>query len=68
MKGLPERREHLETFLNGYAPPENGQHFPQGPPRETDSDISTLRLCSAYGQANNLVPHKVKAKATNKIY
>ena len=66
MEGLPRKKEHLRTFLGRYAPPEDGQHLPQGLPGEADNDISTPGLCFTHGQANNLAPREAKAKATNK--
>ena len=42
MEGLPRKREHLRTFFNRHAPPEDGQHLPQGPLGEADSNINTL--------------------------
>ena len=66
MEGLPVRREHLETFLGRHAPPEDGLHLPQGPPGEADSNISTLRLRSAHGQANDPAPRKAKARTIDR--
>ena len=66
MERLPRRREHLGTFLGSHAPPEDGQHLPQEPSGEADSDISTPALRSAYGQANNPAPRKVETRATDR--
>ena len=63
---LPGRREYLETFFGSHASPEDGQHLPQGPSGEADSDISTPGLHFAYGQANNPAAHEAKTRATNK--
>ena len=64
MKGFTGRREHLGTFLGRHAPPEDGPHLSQGPPREADSDISTPGLRSAHGQANDPAPREAKARTT----
>ena len=68
IEGLPKRREHLWTFLGSHAPPKDGQHLPQIPPGEANSDISTLRPHSAHGQTNNLVPRKAETRMTNKMH
>ena len=65
MEGLPGRREYLGTFLGSHSSLEDGQHLPQRPSGEANSNISTSGLCSAYGQANNLASRKAEAKATN---
>ena len=65
-KDYPEEKNTWEPSLANYVSPEDGQHFPQGPPREADSDISTSGLRSAHGQANDLAPHKAKARATDR--
>ena len=64
-KSYPEEK-NMETFLNSHTPLEDGQHLLQRSTREIDSDISTIGLRSAHGQANNLAPRKAKMKATNK--
>ena len=66
MKRLPGRREHLETFLDGHAPSEDGHHFPQRPSGEANSDISTPGLRSAHGQANNLAPLEAEIRTTDR--
>ena len=66
MKRLPRRRKYLGTFFDYHVSPENSQHLSQKLFGETDSDISTPRLYSAHGQANNLAFRKEKTKATNK--
>ena len=67
MKRLPERRERLETFLDSHASLEDGQHFPQGPSKEADSNISTSGLRFDHGQANNLAPCKRETRATDRM-
>ena len=67
MKRLSERKKHLKTFVGGHAPPEDGQHFPQGPPRKADSGISTPGLCFAYGQADSPAPRPTKIRATDRM-
>ena len=66
MEGLFERRKHVRTFLGRHAPLENGQHLPQRPPGEADSDISTPGLRSAHGQANDPAPRQTKVRATDR--
>ena len=66
MERLPGRKEHLGTFLGRHAPPEDGQHFPQGPPGEADGDISTLGLRSTHGQAKDPASSKAKASTTDR--
>ena len=48
MEKLYERRKYLKTFLGIHAPPKDGQHFPERPTGEADSNISTPRLRFAY--------------------
>ena len=66
MEGLPGRKEHLRIFLGRHTPPEDGQHLPQGPPSEADSDISAPEFRSTHGQANNPVPHETKARVADR--
>ena len=66
MKGLSGRKEHLRTFLGRHAPPDDGQHFPQGPLGEADSNINTSGFHSAHGQANDPAPRQMKARATDR--
>ena len=68
MEKLPGRKEHLETFFDHQASPEDGHHLSQKPSGEADSNISIFRLRSAHSQVKNLAPYKFKAKATNKTY
>ena len=68
MKGLPGKRKRIRTFFGHHAPPEDGQHLPQGLPREADSNISTPRLRSAHGQANSPASHKAETRATDKMH
>ena len=66
-KGYPEEEKHLGTFLGYYAPSEDGQHLPQGPSGEVDSNISTPKHRSAQGQANDPAPREAKTKVTNRM-
>ena len=66
MERLSKRGEHLRTFLNNHAPPEDSQHLLQRPSEEVDSYISTPRLCSAHGQAKNPALHEVETEVTKK--
>ena len=63
-KGYP--KEHLGTFLRSHAPPEDGQHLPQGLFGEAESDISTPGLRSANGHANDPAPRETKARAIDR--
>ena len=67
MEGLTGRKEYLGTFFSRYTPPEDGQHFLQGPPGEVNSNISIPALRSAYGQVNNPAPREAKARVTNRM-
>ena len=64
MEELLKRRKYLGIFLDCHTPPEDSQHFSQGPPGEADSDICTPKLCSAHGQSNDPAPREAKTRTT----
>ena len=66
LERLSRRRKYLETFFDSYASSEDGQHFSQKLSKEANGNISTLRLYSIYGKANNQTLCKAKTRMPSK--
>ena len=66
MEELPRKREHVEIFFDSHASLEDGQHLPQEPPKEADSNSNTFGFHSAHGQVKNPAPCKLETRAAKK--